>query len=209
MSEDTDFGPQLRGLLVRSIDPVTATSATFYQEQQHLHDLERQLHVVTDRERLVCRSQGQDVPVTLTKGLTLPALPKRTYKAVVLDFNRADDGHWLASGSVTWSKSWVTPKVRSSRTPATAPRRTPVRRRTSTTCGLGDYSYGLLPNDHRWAFKLFGAYHFSKMFTLGANIFVQSPMHGSCLGYAPLYPTGCRDISTGTARSATIAAPAR
>ncbi len=133
---------------------------------------------------------GKATPVTLN-GLTFPK-GKRNYKAVSVDFNRADDGHWLASGSVTWSRSVGNTEG----TVKSDAGNTAQADAGSTTdfdyLGLTDYSYGLLPNDHRWSFKLFGAYHFNKMFTLGANIFVQSPMHGSCEGVHPTDPKAAR-----------------
>jgi hypothetical protein len=120
-------------------------------------------------------------------GLNFPK-PMRTYKAIIFDFNKADDGHWMANGSVTWSKL----KGNTEGTVKSDAGNTAQDDAGSTTDfdypGLEDYSYGLLPNDHRWQFKLFGAYHFNDMFTLGANIFVQSPMHGSCEGIHPTDP---------------------
>ncbi len=131
---------------------------------------------------------GQVLPVTLTKGLSEFFTPKRTYKAVVLDFNRADDGHWQAGGSVTWSKLKGDSEGTVKSDAGNAAQADAGSTQDFDYPRLSTNGYGLLPNDHRWQFKLHGAYHFGKMFTLGANVFVQSPMHGSCIGYAPRYP---------------------
>ena len=126
------------------------------------------------------------MPVTLT-GIPFPVM-KRTYKALVLDFNRADDGHWMAGGSVTWSKS-IGNTEGTVKSDAGATAQTDAGSTTDFDYpGLEDYAYGLLPNDHRWAFKFYGAYHFGKAFTIGTNIFVQSPMHSSCEGIHPTDP---------------------
>ena len=121
--------------------------------------------------------------MTLT-GLKFPTM-KRFYEALIFDFDRADDGHWMAGGSVTWSKL----KGNTEGTVKSDAGNTAQTDAGSTTdfdyLGLTDYSYGRLPNDHTWQFKLYGAYHFNKYFTLGTNIFVESPMYGSCEGIHP------------------------
>ena len=125
-------------------------------------------------------------PVTLT-GLTFPK-PKRTYEAVIAEFNRADDGHWMLNGSATWSKLKGNTEGTVKSDAGNGAQTDAGSTEDFDYVGLSDYSYGLLPNDHRWQFKLFGAYHFNEMFSLGANVFVQSPMHGSCLGFHPTDP---------------------
>ena len=207
VSEDTDFGPQLAAYWCPSAtydttDPdnpiptnAAATRCDFYNSNSTY-----MIWNVGPTGSLTVNDwydalSGKVTPVTLTKGLNFPK-PTRSYKAIVFDFNRADDGRWLASGSVTWSKL-------KGNTEGTV--KSDAGNNAQVDAGstedfdylrLGDYSYGYLPNDHRWAFKLFGGYHFGKLLTLGANIFIQSPMHGSCLGYAPRYPLGdVRDIS--------------
>ena len=118
--------------------------------------------------------------------------PKRTYAAVTLDFQKVDDGHWAASGSVTWSQLRGSTEGTVKSDAGNGAQADAGSTQDFDYLGLGDYGYGRLPNDHTWQFKLNGAYHFGKMFTLGANVFVQSPMPGSCLGIHPRYPAaGC------------------
>jgi hypothetical protein len=130
---------------------------------------------------------GKVTPVTLTTGMHFPK-PKRTYGAVTLDFQKVDDGHWAASGSATWSQLRGSTEGTVKSDAGNAAQADAGSTQDFDYLGLGDYGYGRLPNDHTWQFKLNGAYHFGKMFTLGANIFVQSPMPGSCLGFHPYYP---------------------
>ena len=180
VSEDTDFGPQLAAYWCGQ-DPASAQCTFYKSNSTYLIWNVGSPSSLTVNDWYAALN-GQTVPVTLTKGLNF-GVPKRTYSAVVLDFNRADDGRWMASGSVTWSR------LRGN-TEGTV--KSDAGNGAQTDAGstedfdylrLGDYAYGILPNDHEWAFKLFGAYHFGKMFTLGANVVVQSPMHGSCLGF--------------------------
>jgi hypothetical protein len=185
VSEDTDFRPQLEAYWCQH-DPASpqcdfyASNSTYY------------IWNVSDTSSLTVNDwydalSGKVTPVTLTTGMHFPKV-KRTYKALVFDFNRADDGRWQASGSVTWSKLKGNTEGTVKSDAGNGAQADAGSTEDFDYLGLSDYSSGLLPNDHRWAFKLFGAYHFGKLFTLGANIFVQSPMHGSCLGYHPYYP---------------------
>jgi hypothetical protein len=114
--------------------------------------------------------------------------PKRTYAAVTFDFQKVDDGVWAASGSATWARLRGSTEGTVKSDAGNAAQADAGSTQDFDYLGLGDYGYGRLPNDHTWQFKLNGAYHFGKMFTLGANIFVQSPMPGSCLGIHPYYP---------------------
>ena len=182
-SEDTDFAPQLADYWCGQ-DPKGA-ECTFYSANSTYMIWNPGKSSITVNDWYHALS-GDKVPVQLT-GLTFPK-PKRTYKAIIFDFNKADDGHWMGGGSITWSKS----KGNTEGTVKSDAGNTAQDDAGSTTDfdypGLEDYSYGLLPNDHRWAFKLYGAYHFNEMFSLGTNIFVQSPMHGSCEGIHPTDP---------------------
>ena len=194
VSEDTDFAPQLAAKFCGvpedvytdpAFDVSTSPDPTrcgFYRSNSAYYIWNPGSSEITLND-WVSAIDGQVVPVTLT-GLQFPKM-KRTYKALVFDFNRADDGRWLAGGSVTWSKL----KGNTEGTVKSNAGNTAQFDAGSTTdmdyLGLADYSYGRLENDHRWAFKLFGAYHFTEMFTLGANIFVQSPSHGSCQAIHP------------------------
>jgi hypothetical protein len=193
VSEDTDFHPQLADYWCPSAtydangNPTNnaATHCDFYNSNSTYMIWNPGSSSVTVNDWYDALT-GDVTPITL-KNLNFPK-PKRTYKALILDFNKADDGRWMANGSITWSKL----KGNTEGTVKSDAGNTAQEDAGSTTDfdypGLEDYSYGLLPNDHRWQFKLFGAYHFNEMFTLGANIFVQSPMHGSCEGIHPTDP---------------------
>lgn len=124
--------------------------------------------------------------VTLT-GLDFPK-PKRTYKSIVLDWKKADDGIWFLQGSLTLSRSKGNYEGTVSSDVGNA-----VQSDAGSTIdfdypGLAQNTYGILPNDHALVFKTFGAYHVTKNLLFGANVQVQSPMHGSCEGYDPYDP---------------------
>lgn len=186
VSEDTDFAPQLAAYWCDS-SHFDASRCDFYSNNSSYYIWNVNPTTSLTVNDWVAGINGQVLPVTLTKGFHFPT-PKRDYKAVVLDFNRADDGKWLASGSVTWSKLRGNTEGTVKSDAGNNAQEDAGSTQDFDYLGLSDNSYGLLPNDHRWAFKLFGAYHFNKYFTLGANIYVQSPMHGSCLGYHPRFP---------------------
>ncbi len=179
-SEDTDFAPQLADYWCGK-DP-TGDKCAFYSANSAYYIWNPGPSTITLND-WVDAIDGKVTPVTLT-GLNFPK-PKRTYKALIFDFDRADDGVWMARGSITWSKS----KGNTEGTVKSDAGNSAQDDAGSTTDfdypGLEDYTYGLLPNDHRWQFKLFGSYHVNEMFSVGTNIFVQSPMHGSCEGYHP------------------------
>lgn len=189
VSEDTDFQDQYinywcgpGGSLTGAKD---ATECAFYLSNPayHIWNPGSSSLLVNDFYQATL---GNAVPVTLT-GLTFPK-PRRTYKAVVFDFNRSDDGRWLAGGSVTWSqlKGNYEGNVRSD--VGNGGQRDAGALIDFDYLGLTDYTYGRLFGDHTWVFKAFGAYHFGPMFTLGANVLVQSPGHGSCFGIHPTDP---------------------
>ena len=189
VSEDTDFHPQLQAYWC-GLDQTVANNAahcTFYGANSTY-----MIWNVSNRSSVTVNDwmdalSGKVTPVTLTQGMHFPT-PKRTYSAVTLDFQKVDDGKWAASGSVTWSRLKGSTEGTVKSDAGNAAQADAGSTQDFDYLGLSDYGYGRLPNDHTWQFKLNGAYHFGKMFTLGANIFVQSPMHGSCLGWHPYYP---------------------
>ncbi|MEO6225679.1 MAG: hypothetical protein ABIO80_07510, partial [Sphingomicrobium sp.] len=109
----------------------------------------------------------------------------RTYTAVVFDFSRADDGLWFGAGSVTWSKSIGSTEGTVKSDAGNGAQDGSGATQDFDYTGLDDYNYGLLPNDRRWTFKLYGALHATRALTLGANVFVQSGGHGSCQSIHP------------------------
>jgi hypothetical protein len=186
VSEDTDFAPQLAAYWCDSAH-FDAVKCDFYSNNSTY-----MIWNVSPTKSLVVNDwydalSGKTTPVTLTKGMHFPTV-KRSYKAVVFDFKRADDGKWLANGSVTWSQLRGNTEGTVKSDAGNNAQADAGSTEDFDYLGLSDNAYGRLPNDHTWQFKLFGAYHFNKYFTLGANVFVQSPMPGSCLGYHPRFP---------------------
>jgi hypothetical protein len=184
VSEDTDFGPQLAAYFCDAAH-FDAQRCDFYSNNSayYIWNVGKSSQTVND---WVSALNGKANPVTLT-GLTFPK-PQRKYEAVVFDFNRLDDGHWMANGSITWSKLKGNTEGTVKSDAGNGAQTDAGSTQDFDYLGLTDYSYGYLPNDHRWQFKVFGAYHFNRIFSLGANIFVQSPMHGSCMGINPTDP---------------------
>lgn len=110
---------------------------------------------------------------------------KRKYTAVDFHFDRPYDGVWSLGGSYTWSKSigntegYVQSDYGQSDAGITV---------DFDSIGFTEGAYGLLPNDRRHRFKLYGAYTFLDAFTVGSNFSLQSPRHLGCFGYHPTDP---------------------
>lgn len=127
-----------------------------------------------------------------TKKVTLTNLdfpkPKRTYWSLVFDWRRTDNGVFYVEGSATVSKSKGNYEGTVSSDVGNG-----VQTDAGSTIdfdypGLAKNTYGLLPNDHRFVFKIAGGYHVTKNLLIGTNVQIQSPMHGSCEGYDPFDP---------------------
>lgn len=121
--------------------------------------------------------------VTLTN-LQFPK-PKRTYKAVTLTVDRADDGKWLFHGSVTASRSYGNYEGTVKSDAGNGAQVDAGATQDFDYIGLTDNSTGILPNDHALVFKSYAFYHVNSALSLGYNLIVQSPMHGSCEGIYP------------------------
>lgn len=116
--------------------------------------------------------------VVKVDGALLSPKAKRTYKAVVVDF----EGTWekfFVQGSYTWSKSQGNTEggVKSDIGQAD----------TGTTQDfdypeLTDGTYGYLPNDRRHSFKVFGNYAISDEWSVGANVLIQAGRPLNCIG---------------------------
>ena len=194
VSEDTDFAPQLADTFCPDAtydDRVSVNIPTnlagercdFYSQQQRLLHLEPGLGL-GHAERLLLGPPGhRGCRVTLDE--VDFARPKRTYKALVFDFNRADDGLWFASGSITWAKSRGSNEGTVKSDAGNNAQFDAGSTQDFDYPGLDDYAYGILPNDRKWTFKLSGAVHVTQNLLLGANAIVQSPMRGSCFSHHP------------------------
>jgi outer membrane receptor protein involved in Fe transport len=180
VSEDTDFSQQLLDYY-----GCGSTSQTGTVAQCDRYALRNTYYIWNPGSSSVTLNDWVDPSkkVTLT-GLPFPK-PKRTYEALVLDWRRVDDGKYYVQGSFTLSKSKGNYEGTVS---------SDIGNGVQTDAGSGigfDYpglsqnNYGLLPNDHRFVFKLAGGYHFTNNLVIGTNVQVQSPMHGSCQGYDP------------------------
>jgi hypothetical protein len=124
--------------------------------------------------------------ITLT-GLTFPK-PKREYEAVTLDWKRADDGQWSFNGSITLSRLKGNTEGTVKSDAGNGAQTDAGSTQDFDYLGLSDYSYGLLPNHRAVNIKAWGAVHVTKLFLVGANVQIQSPMHGSCEGFHPTDP---------------------
>ena len=188
VSEDTDFAPYLANYFCGtgnggSASTIDATRCNYYNSSAGTYYIWNPGKASATLVDWYGALSGQSKLLTLT-GLQFPK-PVRTYTAVVLDFVRRDDSHWFASGSVTWSRSKGNTEGTVKSDAGNVTQSDAGSTQDFDYLGLTDYSYGLLPNDHRWQFKMFGAYHFNSIFTLGANVLVQSPNHESCEGIHP------------------------
>jgi len=108
---------------------------------------------------------------------------KRDYLALELTAKRPWDGKWSLDGSYVLSRSrgnyegGVRSDTGQADTGGTIDFDEP---------GYMDGSSGLLPNDHRHQFKLYGAYQVLEDLKIGANASITSPSHYGCYGYYPL-----------------------
>ena len=197
VSEDTDFGPQLYEYW--NCDTVLATDAGGNYLTPNDPNLDRcefysgnsAYYIWNPGSEVTINDwyaalQGDVEPLTLTN-LPFPK-PKRKYTAIVLDFNRADDGLWFAGGSVTWSRSIGSNEGTVKSDAGNAAQDDAGSNADLDYPGFADNAYGLLPNHRKWTFKLFGSFRPMPNLLLGTNIFVQSPMHGSCFAHHPTDP---------------------
>ncbi len=122
---------------------------------------------------------GKLTEITIPANLTGYPAAKRTYDAVEFTFDRAWDGRFSLSGSYVWAKSkgnyegGVKSDNGQDDTGLTQDFDEP---------GWMDGSEGLLPNDRRHTFKLYGAYAVTENLTIGAFGTLQSPRHFGCIG---------------------------
>lgn len=106
----------------------------------------------------------------------------RKYKAIELFFERSWDGKWFLQGSYTYSKSYGNNEgfVRSDNGQDDAGLTT-----LFDQPGLGDGSYGRLPNDRPHTLKVWGGWKFAPEFLLSGNFLWQSGRPINCFGNHP------------------------
>jgi hypothetical protein len=133
--------------------------------------------------RMDLRNDGQLTPVTIPAAeLGLPRY-LRTYKALQLTLERPFDGLWSLRASYVWSRNEGTSEgyVQSDL--------------GQTDAGITqDFDYasfthgsrGLLPNDRRHVFKLFGSYAVAPEWRVSGNLQLLSGRPTSCLGFVPM-----------------------
>ena len=189
VSEDTDFGPQLYNHFnCDAPAPEDVDRCTFYSANSAYYIWNPGSESV-DVYDWYDALQGVKTPVTLTAADGIDfSRPKRTYKALVFDFNRADDGLWFAYGSVTWAKSRGSNEGTVKSDAGNTAQFDAGSTQDFDYTGLDDFNYGILPNDRKWTFKLTGALHATRNLLFGANVVVQSPMRGSCFSHHPTNP---------------------
>lgn len=121
-------------------------------------------------------------PVTLSAEQLGYEESVRKYKAAEIFFERSWDGIWFVQGSYTYSKSEGNNEgyVRSDNGQDDAGLTT-----LFDQPGLGDGSYGRLPNDRPHTFKLWGAWKFAPEFLVSGNFLWQSGRPVNCFGWHP------------------------
>ncbi len=128
---------------------------------------------------------GETTPrtITLTPAQLDLRQARRNYRSMTLQVVREYDGVWSGEFSYTFSKLVGNTEggVRSDGT---------GQADTGATVdfdfpGLGDGTFGYLPNDRRHNFKAFGSYQLFDWLNLGTNVSVTSPKRFGCLGAVP------------------------
>ena len=109
---------------------------------------------------------------------------RRDYRSMTFQLVREFDGKWSGEFSYTFAKL-VGNTEGGVRSDATG------QPDTGGTVdfdfpGLGDGTYGYLPNDRRHNFKAFGSYQIADWLNLGANLSVTSEKKFGCIGQVPL-----------------------
>ncbi len=125
---------------------------------------------------------GKLSPLTIPASALGLAKYERTYKSLELTFERPFDGKWGLQGSYTWSKSQGTAEgyVQSNLNQEDAG--------VTQDFDFGSFTdgaKGLLPNDRRHVFKVFGAYQLADEWRLGFNGTLASGRPISCIGFVP------------------------
>jgi hypothetical protein len=129
---------------------------------------------------------GSLVPVTLTAAdQRFPKGPTRRYYSIDLSLSHEWDGKWFAKFDYVWAQT-----IGNTEGPVSTYSQQSGSYESLTTAWdfpeRMEYSYGMLPNDRRNQFKIYGAYAIDKDWTVGANLYVASGTPRLCRGgYGP------------------------
>ena len=182
VSEDTDFAGYLADYYKCDTDAnAPAAQCNFYQNNSTYYIWNPGSTSLTVHDWV-----DPSKTVTLT-GLKFPT-PKRSYKSLVLDWKRADDGIWSLQGSIAVSRSYGNYEGTVKSDAGVSTQSDAGSTQDFDYIGLTDHSTGLLPNDRTFVFKSFGSYHATPNLLVGANVLVQSPLRGTCMGIHPTDP---------------------
>jgi hypothetical protein len=138
-----------------------------------------------DQTIMVADPNGGLVPVTVNleqQGFQRKA--SRKYYALNLSLTHPWDGKWFGEIIYTFSKNWGNTEGPVDSIIGQAGPSVSITEQWDFA-PLMEYSYGLLPNDQRHQFKIYGAYALTPEWTLGANLFIASGHPFICLGEYP------------------------
>jgi hypothetical protein len=126
---------------------------------------------------------GSLVPVVLTAAdQTFPRGPTRKYYSIDLSLSHEWDGKWFAKFDYVWSQT-----IGNTEGPVSTYSQQSGSYESLTTAWdfplRMEYSYGMLPNDRRNQFKVFGAYAINPDWTVGANLYLASGTPRLCRGH--------------------------
>jgi len=126
-----------------------------------------------------CSIQGQCDVVTLDRARLGYPRAVRKYDSIQFDFAKAFTDNWSVGGSYVWTKlrGNYEGAVKSDNGQDDA-----GLTQDFDQPGLLDGATGILANQRKHAFKLFGSYGFTDNFRVGINATLESPRNFSCIG---------------------------
>jgi outer membrane receptor protein involved in Fe transport len=134
---------------------------------------------------LVSNPSGGLSPVTVSlaqQGFQRPAT--RKYYALNLSLTHEWDGKWFGKIAYTFARNWGNTEGPVDSVIGQAGSSVSITEQWDFS-QIMEYSYGLLPNDQRHQFKIYGAYALNPEWTVGANLFIASGHPDICLGEYP------------------------
>lgn len=107
---------------------------------------------------------------------------KRDYYSLDLSLSHPWDGKWFAKADLVWSRLWGNTEGPVDSTIGQGGASAVITEAWDFS-QLMEWSSGVLPNDSKWQFKLYGAYELNPEVTLGANFTASSGHPKICLGF--------------------------